>query len=153
MNEIRFWKIRDRETGALFPFWQFSNFASFSFEENGKKYKTSEHYYQSKKALSLEDELKVLNAPGAGEAAKTGRTISMRADWEEIKEGVMFRALVLKFTAHPELKTLLLSTGDATIIEDSPKDSYWGIGADGKGKSRLGYLLMKLREEIKGGKL
>lgn len=35
------------------------------------------------------------------------------------------------------------------IVEDSPKDSFWGWGESRNGQNNLGKLWMKLREEIK----
>lgn len=64
-----------------------------------------------------------------------------RIDWENIKNQVMWKALVAKFSQHEVLKQLLLSTGNRTLIEDSPHDSYWGIGNDGKGLNMLGKML------------
>jgi predicted NAD-dependent protein-ADP-ribosyltransferase YbiA (DUF1768 family) len=36
------------------------------------------------------------------------------------------------------------------LIENSPKDSYWGIGKNKDGQNWLGKFLMKLREELRG---
>ena len=58
-------------------------------------------------------------------------------------------ALAHKFYAYSELRKLLLSTGDREIIEDSPLDSYWGCGKDGKGGNMLGKLLTRVRTEIR----
>jgi ribA/ribD-fused uncharacterized protein len=55
----------------------------------------------------------------------------------------------VKFTQHPELAKLLISTGNLTLVEHTDIDSYWGDGKDGKGKNRLGHLLMQLRAELK----
>lgn len=73
----------------------------------------------------------------------------MREDWNFVKLSIMYEALTYKFTQHPSLKSLLLNTGDAHIEEDSPVDSYWGVGEDGKGHNWLGHLLMTLREELR----
>lgn len=35
------------------------------------------------------------------------------------------------------------------IVEDSPKDSFWGCGTNRDGENQLGKLWMKLREELK----
>jgi predicted NAD-dependent protein-ADP-ribosyltransferase YbiA (DUF1768 family) len=43
----------------------------------------------------------------------------------------------------------LLETGDREIIENSPVDSYWGIGPDGRGENMVGKILMRLRKELK----
>jgi len=74
--------------------------------------------------------------------------VKMRPDWELIKEDVMRRALFLKFTQNPALQKLLMSTGTATIEEQSPRDWYWGTGKDGTGKNRLGALLQDLRKDL-----
>jgi ribA/ribD-fused uncharacterized protein len=60
----------------------------------------------------------------------------------------MLHALRCKF-ADPELQVLLLSTGLRTLIENSPHDSYWGCGRDGKGENRLGVILMRVREDLR----
>lgn len=39
-------------------------------------------------------------------------------------------------------------TEDNLLVEDSPRDWYWGVGKDGKGKNMLGILLTKLRAEF-----
>lgn len=35
------------------------------------------------------------------------------------------------------------------IVQDSPYDSFWGIGPDGKGENNLGKALVKLRTELR----
>lgn len=86
-----------------------------------------------------------------GSAKKLGRTkkVPLRADWETEKERVMATVLHAKFTQFDALKQLLLSTGDATLVEDSPTDKYWGCGKKGDGKNRLGVLLMELRTRLR----
>jgi ribA/ribD-fused uncharacterized protein len=59
-------------------------------------------------------------------------------------------ALLHKAIQYPEITELLVSTGSATLIEDSPTDYYWGCGADGTGKNRLGQLWMAVRDILKG---
>lgn len=63
--------------------------------------------------------------------------------------GIMEEVLLAKFTQHAELKQTLLDTGDATLVEHTENDSYWGDGGDGSGRNRLGILLMKVRERIR----
>ena len=57
----------------------------------------------------------------------------------------MREALRAKFEQHPKLKALLLSTGDAELIEHTHNDRYWADGGDGTGRNMLGKLLMELR--------
>jgi predicted NAD-dependent protein-ADP-ribosyltransferase YbiA (DUF1768 family) len=42
----------------------------------------------------------------------------------------------------------LLSQGQ--IVEHTENDRYWGDGGDGSGKNRLGQILMRVREELRG---
>jgi len=44
--------------------------------------------------------------------------------------------------------SLLRTTWPNALMEDSPRDWYWGIGADGKGENRLGQLLEQVRDEL-----
>lgn len=71
--------------------------------------------------------------------------ISIRTDWDSVKDDVMRCAVFLKFSQNPNLKALLLNTGNRYIVENSPRDSYWGCGADGNGKNMLGIILMETR--------
>lgn len=75
----------------------------------------------------------------------------MRDDWEDVKDEVMYNVVYAKFTQHPILTTLLLSTEDVSLQENSPHDSYWGIGKDGTGRNQLGKTLMRIRDEIRDG--
>lgn len=73
----------------------------------------------------------------------------MRSDWETVKIDVMRFCIYLKFSSNPNLKALLLSTGNRRIIENSPRDDFWGTGKHGNGKNYLGLLLMELREKLR----
>jgi len=60
--------------------------------------------------------------------------------------------LRLKISQNPYVKKKLLDTKDYYIVEDSPKDSFWGWGPNRDGVNQLGKLWMKLREEIRNEK-
>jgi N-glycosidase YbiA len=77
------------------------------------------------------------------------RNITLRNDWYIYRNIVMYEINLAKFTQHKHLRDILLSTGNKIIREASPYDSYWGIGPDGKGKNKLGKILMKIREELR----
>ncbi len=55
-----------------------------------------------------------------------------RHDWEQVKDQIMATALHAKFTQYENLMQMLLGTGDAILVENSPIDRYWGNGGDGK---------------------
>lgn len=64
-----------------------------------------------------------------------------------MKDEVMLKAIRAKVEQHSEVKEILLSTGNAILVEHTEKDNYWGAGGDGSGKNRLGKILMKVRDE------
>ncbi len=84
-------------------------------------------------------------------AARMGRSRKrpLRPDWETVKDGVMRTAVLAKFSQHPEIREILLSTGDAQLVEHTTNDRYWGDGGDGSGKNMLGQILMSVREELR----
>ncbi len=132
---------------------ELSNFASFGLEENGVFWPTVEHYFQAQKFPGAESAAyreKIRTAKTPKEAKALGRTrgIPIRPDWEEVKEDIMLTALRKKFAAG-KLRELLLATGDRPLVEASPFDRYWGCGRSGRGRNRLGQLLMQVRAEIK----
>jgi len=61
----------------------------------------------------------------------------------------MEETLSYKFQQHPQLKHMLLATGEAELVEDSDKDSFWGVGADRKGRNELGKALGRLRTGLR----
>lgn len=130
----------------------FSNFSKHAIHVKGKRWPTSEHYFQAQKFAGTEHEEAVRACKTAREAANMGRSrkLPLRRDWEGVKDAVMLEALRAKFTQHKELKEVLLGTGDAKLVEHTANDSYWGDGGDGTGKNRLGQLLMQLRDELCG---
>lgn len=134
------------------PYGEFSNFSRHPIELSGLLWPTSEHYFQAQKFAGTPSAEEVRAQPTPMLAAQMGRRrdLPFRPDWEAVKDAVMMDALRAKFTQHPELHALLLSTGDAELIEHTANDSYWADGGDGRGRNRLGELLMELRRELRG---
>ena len=117
---------------------------------------TTEHVFQSLKTKDGLEALHVLQASTPYEAKKRGRRVTLRDDWEEIKETVMFGLLCEKFPndRHHWMTRQLLATGEKDLIEiNNWHDTYWGVcnGFCKKhhrpfGKNRLGELLMEVRD-------
>lgn len=84
-------------------------------------------------------------------AARMGRDRKrpLRSDWEAVKDAVMKEAVLAKFSQHSELQKVLLATGEATIVEHTSNDAYWGDGGDGSGRNKLGEILMAVRSELR----
>lgn len=144
METINFYSTRA-------AFGEFSNFARFPIELDGNTWFTTEHYFQAEKFIDEAYRMKIRDTKSAMEAAKLGRSRKMKIkeNWDDIRIEVMKKALIAKFTQHEKLKELLLSTGDATLVEHTKNDNFWGDGGDGSGENWLGKLLMELREELK----
>ena len=125
-----------------------SNYSASPFRIDYVLFPTMEHYFQANKADNRNDYLHIAYAPTPGEAKRLGRKIRLRSDWEEIKDKVMLTGLRKKF-ADPELRSLLLATGDEELIEGNYwGDTYWGV-CNGVGQNKLGKLLMQVREKKK----
>jgi ribA/ribD-fused uncharacterized protein len=141
---IRFYSTRD-EYGC------FSNFWAAPIEVDGKRWPTSEHYFQAQKFAGTPRAEEIRRTPSPMIAARMGRSrrFPMRRDWERVKDGVMRAAVLAKFTQHEDLRTILLGTGDAVLAEHTENDSYWGDGGDGSGRNVLGRILMSVRDELR----
>ena len=131
----------------------FSNFSRHPIFLKGKRWPTSEHYFQAQKFAGTEHEEEVRKCKTAREAANMGRSrkLPLRRDWEGVKDQIMLEAVRAKFTQHEDLKEILLGTGDAKLVEHTENDSYWADGGDGSGKNRLGQILMQVRDELRAG--
>lgn len=129
----------------------FSNFSRHPVFLRGKRWPTTEHFFQAMKFEGTDHEEQVRLAKRPMEAAGMGRDRKrpLRRDWEAVKDGVMLEAVRAKFTQHDDLWELLLGTGDATLVEHTANDGYWGDGGDGAGRNRLGQLLMQVRAELR----
>lgn len=140
---IYFYKINDK-------YGCFSNFAHYDFELDGRRWMTSEHYFQAQKFYGTEYEeiIRLLDNPM--KAAEMGRDkgLPLREDWEQIKDNIMRKAIHAKFTQNKEICDVLLSTDKEIIIEKTTNDYYWGCGKTGSGKNMLGIILMEEREEL-----
>jgi hypothetical protein len=124
-----------------------SNFSPSFIKMRGREYATAENAYQAAKTLDLE-----LRRPFEtcypGQAKKMGRKLPLRPDWNDIKDDVMHRIVMHKFTRHPELGELLIATAPHELIEGNNwGDRYWGI-CNGVGQNKLGLILMEVREYL-----
>jgi ribA/ribD-fused uncharacterized protein len=129
----------------------FTNFSRHPVFLEGKRWPTSEHYFQAQKFAGTDHQEEVRQCKTAREAANLGRSrkLPLRRDWESVKDQVMLVAVRAKFTQHEELRAILLDTGDVKLVEHTERDAYWGDGGDGSGQNRLGQFLMQVRDELR----
>lgn len=131
-----------------------SNFHRHPMMVDGKDYATLEHAFQAAKTSDPEMREAIRLAGTPGRAKYLGRRVELPANWEERRIDVMRQLLAIKF-ADPELRDLLLATGEESLIEgNTHRDRFWGAEwEDGTwvGQNHLGILLMELRHSLQGG--
>lgn len=135
-------------------FYCLDNFSSFKVKYDGYLYSSLEEAYQTIGFLESAPEIaeQIKNSNSAHEAQKIAylNKDKQRSDWDKVKVSIMEELLRLKIEQNPYVKKKLLETKDYLIVEDSPKDSFWGWGENRDGVNQLGKLWMKLREELRG---
>ena len=143
------------ETAVYFytpRYYAFDSFSAFAVELWDKVFPTAEHAYQWKKFNFSESSTAELIF-----AARSARDTKVVADlhkdevspeWDKVKLSIMEEILRAKLIQHEKVGALLLETVGKDIIENSPTDSFWGIGENGTGENHLGKLWMKLRTEL-----
>lgn len=158
-------------------YFEFSNFYPAKVRLNGTVYPTTEHAYQAFKFLDRHSTersreyaecIRLVNTPGKAKILANQKRVggykwrtdlntlideyadvTLRTDWDVVRNEVMFDIVMAKFAQILKLRALLLSTGDALIQENSPRDSYREIGHDGTGSNHLGRILMKIRSCVR----
>ena len=143
-----------------YPYYELSGDYGSPIVIGGHIWPSVTHYVEAHKFARpdgsyTKDVMRIARADTAVLAANMGRdrSVPLRHEWEEVRDEIMLRALTAKFTQYPHLRTKLLETGDAPIVEHTERDLYWGDGEDGRGQSMLGTLLVQLRDALKRGYL
>jgi len=125
-----------------------SNFFDSAFNYNGAEWPTSEHAYQAMKTLDAGEQESVRMSSTPGRAKRAGKKVTKRADWDNVKVGIMEDVVFSKFDQNEALKSKLISTGDALIVEGNTwNDTFWGV-CRGVGDNNLGKVLMRVRDKI-----
>lgn len=149
MEEIRFYRASEKPYGA------FSNLYRRDIVFEGETFATSEHAYQAGKARKPQVKEWLMSAPSPALLAMAAHGLyywDVAPGWSKTKFDRMRGVLRAKFTQHEDLRELLLSTGDARLVESATVDNtvnrLWGE-VNGKGKNMLGIMLMELRAELR----
>jgi predicted NAD-dependent protein-ADP-ribosyltransferase YbiA (DUF1768 family) len=122
--------------------------------------KTAEGAFQLQKFIAPSPALVHELSEADGDTAfKTGQTYQARQktkqDWIINKGNInaMRKVLEEKFKPGTELAKALLATGNAYLVEHTPKkgrDGFWADDFDGTGRNMLGILLMERRQALGG---
>ena len=124
-----------------------SNFQPVQVTLDGVTYDSVEHAYQAAKTLDKDERAKFKGVT-PGESKRLGRSLVLREDWDSVKINIMRDLLTQKFKDE-DLKTRLLETGDAELIEGNTwSDTFWGV-CRGVGTNWLGRLLMEIRSSLR----
>ena len=151
LRSIAFRKTKERYGGL-------SNMASgFPIVVNGIRIPTTEALYQACRYPNRPDVQRLIIGQRSPMTAKMkGKRFigDTRRDWNNVRVKIMRWCLRVKLAQHwNSFGRLLLSTGDAPIVEDSWKDAFWGAKRTNEGElvgtNALGRLLMELREELR----
>jgi ribA/ribD-fused uncharacterized protein len=147
--EIRFYRANEK------PFGPLSNLYRRSIQFENEVFPTSEHAYQAGKPRKPAVRKWLMQAPSPALLAMAAHGLyywDVSPGWSQTKFDRMREILYAKFTQHEDLKTLLLSTGEARLVEaatvDNEVNRLWGE-VNGVGKNMLGVLLMELRDKLR----
>lgn len=159
-----FWGHRTKDRGAVGK-WCLSQWWPCEFEIDHVKYPTAEHFMMAEKARLFEDEVireQILESTDPAVAKKLGRRVQVFEErtWSRKRSEIVVQGNLAKFGQNPSLKRFLLNTGNAVLVEASPRDRIWGIGMseqneDARNPSRwrgmnlLGFALMVVRSELR----
>ncbi len=147
-----------RISGEQIPAPDGTQYAAFGIGADGQPnpslqtWPSVEHYYQAMKFpqdLGWQEDIRMAPTPARAKKMGTDRSRPIRGDWDNVKEKVMKGALLAKFQQNPGLLAQLQATEDKVLADASPNDVYWGTGMKGRGKNRLGALMMDVRKELK----
>jgi ribA/ribD-fused uncharacterized protein len=157
----------ERITDTHVFFWnsELSNWYPAKFRYKGITFANSEQAFMWEKAMFFGD----MNAaqliyketrPNVAKAI--GRKVKGfdAEKWLTASYKIMVDVVYAKFSQNSNLKDVLLSTGDKTIVEASPYDTIWGIGMhweddrvldekNWRGQNLLGKALMEVREKLR----
>lgn len=150
---ISFYRANERPYGIL------SNLYRREIEFEGRIFPTSEHAYQAGKAIkpAVREWIQAAPSPSLAAMAAHGLyTWDVVPDWATIKFDRMRAVLRAKFTQHPDLAEVLISTGAKRLVEagtvNNAVNRLWGE-VNGKGENMLGVMLMEVRDQLASGAL
>ena len=158
MREIICFHNPDEKYGWL------SNWYLSDFKVDDVRFSSMEQYMMYQKAVAFEDfktAEKILEIQNVAMIKRYGRQVSNYNDviWNGIRQIVIYKGLLAKFSQNETLCDNLRNTGSAILAECAVMDRIWGIGLSMKdpnrydmnkwnGQNLLGFALMQVREQL-----
>ena len=149
----------DEENGYL------SNWYLSEFKVDSIQFSSMEQYMMYKKAIVFNDTKiakEILETTDVSKIKALGRQVSNYNDtyWNGVRQIIIYKGLLEKFSRNEDLKKRLLNTGNDILAECAVQDKIWGIGLSMKdvnrwdmekwrGENLLGFALMLVREELR----
>lgn len=143
----------------------FSNWYKSDFTIDGITYTSMEQYMMHEKATVFHDfeaASRILASSDVAAVKAIGRTVRNYDDrvWNGLRQIIIYRGLLAKFSQNESLKRELLNTGDSFLAECAVSDRIWGIGlsmydkrrfdiSSWNGQNLLGFALMAVREDLR----
>ena len=156
---IRRFHNPDEENGYL------SNWYLSEFKVDSIQFSSMEQYMMYKKAIVFNDTKiakEILETTDVSKIKALGRQVSNYNDtyWNGVRQIIIYKGLLEKFSRNEDLKKRLLNTGNDILAECAVQDKIWGIGLSMKdvnrwdmekwrGENLLGFALMLVREELR----
>ncbi len=136
--------------------------APYPVQHEGKRWLTTEALFQAMRFADEEIREAIRNEKspmGAKMKAKKNKDAMVVQPMSDEDLENMISCLRLKIEQHPELREMLIESGDAYFVEDCTKRQrssglFWGaalIDGEWVGENWLGELWMELRTELIGG--
>jgi len=160
---IHFWGHRSTRDGTITNSC-FSQWYAASFEIDGVRYPTAEHYMMASKARLFNDHaalVRILEASSPAAVKAAGREVLGFVDdvWVQHRFDIVRTASIAKFDQNVALREYLIGTGKRVLVEASPTDRIWGIGLTAtdpaainpmlwRGHNLLGFALMSARDAL-----
>lgn len=142
-----------------------SNWYLASFTLDGVHFSSTEQYIMYQKCRLFGDYISAnailaTNDPGQQQAIGQNAKGYVESVWSGMRQLVALRGLTAKFTQNAQLKSQLLATGAAWLVECSHHDKKWACGASlaeyarldaakWTGQNILGFALMEARDMLK----
>lgn len=102
-----------------------SNFYESPVKYRGHIFGSAEAAFQAQKCQDT-SLIKSFCGLSPSESKRKGRHVTLRKDWEEVKNGIMYDIVLSKF---------------------SQNETFWGV-CNGVGENKLGHILMEVREKL-----